>query len=350
MSANKWGDGMLTERQLYILRVLIDDYIKHVEPVGSRTISKREDITYSPATIRNELADLEDLGFLEKTHTSSGRIPSEKGYRFYVDHLLPSLSVHPSETDRTELLSTEKVQEAEVLFDQSAKILSDLTNYTSVVLGPNALDMKLRHMQIIPLSSQMAVAIFVTNTGHVENRQIVLPNSIEPSDLEKLVNILNERLAGVRLVDLNSRIQKELSSVFKKHVRDYQNMGVFLDQLLLWSKKEKLFYGGKTNMLSQPEFRDLDKVRPLLDFLETSDLMEKLVSSTEKGVTVKIGTENEHEAMKNCSVINASYTMHGKHIGTISLIGPTRMEYKKVISLLDSLSKEMTNRLNDFSK
>ncbi|KZE68434.1 heat-inducible transcriptional repressor HrcA [Fictibacillus phosphorivorans] len=341
---------MLTERQLFILRVLIDDYIKHVEPVGSRTISKREDITYSPATIRNELADLEDLGFLEKTHTSSGRIPSEKGYRFYVDHLLPSLFMEENEMGHSEFLFTEKVQEAEALFDQSAKILSDMTNYTSVVLGPNALDMKLKNMQIIPISAQMAVAIFVTNTGHVENRQIVLPDTIEPSDLEKLVNILNDRLAGVRLIELNTRIKKELSAVFKKHLRNDLNMGVFLDQLLLWSKKEKLFYGGKTNMLSQPEFRDLDKVRPLLDFLETRDLMEKLVSSTDKGLTIRIGTENEHEAMKNCSVINASYTMHGKHIGTISLIGPTRMEYKKVISLLDSLSKEMTNRLNGFSK
>jgi heat-inducible transcriptional repressor len=350
MSANKWGEGMLTERQLFILRVLIDDYIKNVEPVGSRTISKREDISYSPATIRNELADLEDLGFLEKTHTSSGRIPSEKGYRFYVDHLLPSLNVSENEMERTEHLFTEKIQEAEVLFDQSARILSDLTNYTSVILGPNALDMKLRHMQIIPLSAQMAVAIFVTNTGHVENRHIHLPESIDSSDLEKLVNILNERLAGVRLIELSSRIQVELSAVFRKHLKNYQNMGAFLDHLLLWGKKEKLFYGGKTNMLSQPEFRDLDKVRPLLDFLETQDLIEKLVLPSQKGVTVKIGTENEHEAMKNCSVINASYTMHGKHIGTISLIGPTRMEYKKVILLLNSLSKAMTKRLNNFTE
>jgi heat-inducible transcriptional repressor len=341
---------MLTERQLFILRVLIDDYIKHVEPVGSRTISKREDITYSPATIRNELADLEDLGFLEKTHTSSGRIPSEKGYRFYVDQLLPSLSLTRNDSDRADLLYTEKVLEAEALFDHSAKILSELTNYTAVVLGPKAMNMKLRHLQIIPLSAQMAVAIFVTNTGHVENRQIYLPDYIEPSDLEKLVNILNERLSGVRLVELNNRIHSELSAVFKKHLRSYENMDVFLDHLLLWSKKANLFYGGKTNMLSQPEFRDLDKVRPLLDFLETQELMEQLVSSSVKGVTVKIGTENEHEAMRNCSVINASYTMHGKHIGTISLIGPTRMEYRKVISLLDSLSKEMTKKLNDFSK
>ncbi|MFC7372523.1 heat-inducible transcriptional repressor HrcA [Fictibacillus iocasae] len=342
---------MLTDRQLFILQVLIDDYILHVEPVGSRTISKRDDVSFSPATIRNELADLEELGFIEKTHTSSGRIPSEKGYRFYVDHLLPKSPMRREDLERLQSMFTDKVEETEKLFDESARILSELTNYTAVILGPQAYDMTLRHLQIVPITGNMAVAIFITNTGHVENRHIMLPDAVEPGDLEKLVNILNERLAGVPLVELDQRLKSEISSVLRSHVNSYEKMQDALSKMLQWSKKDKLFFGGKTNILSQPEFKDIEKVRAVLEMLETKDLIRHLVSEQSDGITVKIGRENELEAAQNCSIINASYSVHGKHLGSISLIGPTRMDYKRVITMLDMLSSEISARLtNRFSQ
>ncbi|RXY98465.1 heat-inducible transcriptional repressor HrcA [Fictibacillus sp. S7] len=337
---------MLSERQLFILQVLIDDYIQHVEPVGSRTISKREDVHFSSATIRNELADLEDMGYLEKTHTSSGRVPSEKGYRFYVDHLLSPTILSTADIFNIQDLFNEKLAETERIFEQSAKILSELTNYTSIILGPEALETTLKHIQLIPLGGQQAVAIFVTSTGHVENRHISLPGGIAPEEIETLVNILNEKLTGVPLAELHQKIRDELNLVFRKHINNHQQASLFIDDIFKWSNRDKIFFGGKTKMLYQPEFRDVEKVRILLDALEEKTVIEQLLSANNEGITVTIGQENQVEAVRNCSLIKASYSFHGKHIGTISLIGPTRMEYKRVIGLLDTISKEFTNLFN----
>ncbi|EIT85230.1 heat-inducible transcription repressor [Fictibacillus macauensis ZFHKF-1] len=338
---------MLSERQLFILQVLIDDYIQHVEPIGSRTLSKREDMNFSSATIRNELADLEDLGFLEKTHTSSGRIPSEKGYRFYVDHLLSPAALSTTELFSIQNLFHEKLEETERIFDQSARILSELTNYTSIILGPEALETTLKHLQLIPLGGQQAVAIFVTSTGHVENRHVMLPESIQPKEIETLVNILNEKLSGVPLAELHRKMDEELALVFQKHLMDHQQATLFLADLFTWGRKDKVFFGGKTKMLYQPEFKDVEKVRILLDALEEKAIVERLLTSDRDGVSVTIGHENGIPAIKDCSLIKASYSFHDKHIGTISLIGPTRMEYKRVIGLLDTLSKQLTQLFNE---
>lgn len=339
---------MLTERQLRILRLLINDYIRHAEPVGSRTISKQKSINYSPATIRNDLADLEEMGFLEKMHSSSGRIPSEKGYRFYVDHLMSPFVFKKEELDNVKKLFQDKVYEMEKVIQQSAIILSELTNYTSIILGPEVVDAKLRHLQIIPLSHAAAVAVIVTDTGQVEDRTISLPANIDPSELEKVVNILNERLRGVPLVQLKNRITKEVEAVIKAHVDNYDRVLKMLVHLFEEDEKpEKVYYGGKTNILAQPEFRDIEKVRLLLDAIEEEELISQLVRSEPNGIEVKIGQENDLQAMKNCSLITATYSIGGEHIGSIAIVGPTRMEYQRVISLLEFLSKDLSKVLTD---
>lgn len=339
---------MLTERQLRILRLLINDYIRHAEPVGSRTISKQKSINYSPATIRNDLADLEEMGFLEKMHSSSGRIPSEKGYRFYVDHLMSPFVFKKEELDNVKKLFQDKVYEMEKVIQQSAIILSELTNYTSIILGPEVVDAKLRHLQIIPLSHAAAVAVIVTDTGQVEDRTISLPANIDPSELEKVVNILNERLRGVPLVQLKNRITKEVEAVIKAHVDNYDRVLKMLVLLFEEDEKpEKVYYGGKTNILAQPEFRDIEKVRLLLDAIEEEELISQLVRSEPNGIEVKIGQENDLQAMKNCSLITATYSIGGEHIGSIAIVGPTRMEYQRVISLLEFLSKDLSKVLTD---
>src|SRR5699024_196680 len=181
---------MLTERQLLILHVIIDDFIKTAQPVGSRAIAKKHQISYSPATIRNVMADLEEMGLIEKTHSSSGRIPSERGYRYYVDHLVsPYISTGHIEVFQ-HLLQNDSLEKEQII-QQSADILSELTNYASIVLGPRVFETKLKQLQIVPLSSQAAVAILITDTGHVEHRAFTIPEEIESVDLEKMVNILN---------------------------------------------------------------------------------------------------------------------------------------------------------------
>jgi len=333
---------LLTDRQLLILQVIVDDFIRSAQPVGSRSLSKKEEISLSSATIRNEMADLEELGFIEKTHTSSGRVPSEKGYRYYVDHLLSPQDLNQQDISIIRSIFAEKIFEFEKIIQRSAKILSELTNYTSIVLGPAVSINKLKKIQIIPLNKETAVAIFVTDTGHVENRMFSLPSSVDASDLEMTVNILNDRLAGVPLENLNDKIYKEVAMLLRQHIHNYDLMLHTIADSLKMPIHEKLFFGGKTNILSQPEFHDISKIRTLLMMIDQEEWIYNLIRKDSAGIHVKIGTENNITAMDNCSLITASYSVGAEKLGTIAILGPTRMEYSRVISLLQFLSRDLT--------
>ncbi|SFD55641.1 heat-inducible transcription repressor HrcA [Lentibacillus persicus] len=335
---------MLTERQLLILQVIIDDFIESAQPVGSRSIAKKDQIMYSSATVRNEMADLEEMGFLEKTHSSSGRIPSEKGYRYYVDHLVTPEDVE-SNVRIIRSIMQEGLFEFEQIVQSSAEILSEITNYTSIILGPEVFETKLKQLQIISLTPHTAVAILVTNTGHVEHRSFSVPEEINPSDLEKMVNILNDRLYGVPIYKLHEKLNTEVVSLMDKYVTDSEMSYDYLKGALFSENPVKLYFGGKTNLLMQPEFNDIDKVRSFYSMIEEKDEIAKLLKDATNGIKVSIGHENKVDAIKDCSLITATYDLNKEHFGTIALIGPTRMEYKKVIALLNALSTEMTNVL-----
>lgn len=336
---------MLTDRQLLIFQVIVDDFIRSAQPVGSRSLSKKEEIQFSSATIRNEMADLEELGFLEKTHTSSGRIPSQKGYRYYVDHLLSPQKLDTKDVDIVRSIFAERIYELEKIVQRSAKILSELTNYTSIVLGPAVRENKLKRIQIVPLNNETAIAIIITDTGHVENKMFHLPPSINPGDIEKMVNILNSRLVGVPLEDLNEKIYKEIAKVLRQHIHSYDTLLSSIAETLKIPVSEKLFFGGKTNILSQPDFHDVDKIKNLLDMIEHEEDIYDIISKNPSGIHVKIGKENKNSAMENCSLITATYAMGEEQLGTIAILGPTRMEYSRVISLLRFLSDDLTSVL-----
>jgi heat-inducible transcriptional repressor len=347
VSANRGDEGMLTNRQLLILHAIVDDYIRSAEPVGSRSISKRDDITFSPATIRNDMADLEELGFLEKPHSSAGRIPSQRGYRYYVDNLLMPHHLTADEELDIRSIFSDRIREVEEVIQHSARVLSNMTSYISLVLGPEMFETTLRNIQIIPLAKGSAILILVTDTGHVENQTIAVPETIDASDLERTVNILNERLMGVPMFKLREKLQSEVKEVLRTHVRNYDQVLKMLGVSLAMEKAEKIFYSGKTNILSQPEFRDIDKVRMILNMLEEDEMMHQILRTPSTGIQVKIGQENKLEAFDNCSLITASYSIAGKHMGTIGILGPTRMEYRRVIGVVDTLSKDLTKLLTN---
>lgn len=347
MSANRGDIIMLTERQLLVLQMIIDDFIETAHPVGSRALSKKGDIPYSAATIRNEMADLEEMGFLEKTHSSSGRTPSEKGYRYYVDHLIAPLSnQHNINVIRN--LVKDGIFELEQIVQMSAEVLSELTNYTSIIIGPELSETKLKQLQLLPLSSHSAVAILVTDTGHVEHRSFTISGEINLSDLEKMVNILNERLQGVPIVLLEEVFKTEIISLMNQYIRDFDQSYQYLQSIFTYNHPVKLYIGGKSNILMQPEFNDVDKIRSFLKMIENEYEIAKLLKNTKDGIEVSIGNENELEAIKDLSLITSTYQLGQDQMGTIALLGPTRMEYKKVISLLSSLSKEMSEALNNW--
>lgn len=342
---------MLTNRQLQILQVIVDDFVTSAQPVGSRQISKKDWITSSPATIRNEMADLEELGFIEKTHTSSGRVPSEKGYRFYVDHLLQPISMSTREIGLFQSIFKNQIVEMEQVIRESANILSDLTSYTTILLGPNVSKHRVKRFQIVPLSEQTAVAIIVTDNGHVENRTITLPQGFVLSDIEKTVNILNERLVGVSLLELQSRLELETFYVLRQHVNTADSFIQSLRNVATFQNEGKIYFGGKTNMLNQPEFHDLNKVRALMEMMEKESQVISLFHPEDTGIHIRIGSENNHLVMDDLSVITASYSIGNDQEGSIAIIGPKRMDYQRVVSLLDvmrsGLSRALSNKVND---
>ncbi|AVQ99420.1 heat-inducible transcriptional repressor HrcA [Oceanobacillus iheyensis] len=335
---------MLTERQLLILQVIVDDFIESAHPVGSRAISKKEHIPFSAATIRNEMADIEEQGYLEKTHSSSGRVPSEKGYRYYVDHLIsPAGQTHKGNVISHML--KDGFFEFEQIVQMSAEVLSELTNYTSIILGPELFETKLKQVQLITLSAHTAVAILVTNTGHVEHRSFSIPAEVNPSDLERMVNILNTRLHDVPILKLQEIFNTEIAAMMKMYVEDFDRSYDYLKAAFLSDHPVKLYIGGKSNILRQPEFNDVDKIRSFFTMMDKEEEIISLLKHTDHGINVSIGKENEVDAIKDFSLITSSYQLGDGQLGTIALLGPMRMEYKKVISLLNIVSNEMTDAL-----
>lgn len=342
---------MLTNRQLQILQVIVDDFISSAQPVGSRQISKKSWIGYSPATIRNEMADLEELGFLEKTHSSSGRVPSEKGYRYYVDHLLKPKSMTSKEIELIQSLFQNQLLEMEQVIRESANILSDLTSYTTILLGPNVEKHRVKSFQLVPLTKTTAVSIIVTDNGHVENRMITIPKDLDTSDIEKIVNILNERLVGVPLLELPYKLEMETREVLNQHVKAADSIIQSLRTILASKPNTNVYVGGITNMLNQPEFHDINKVRKLMELMDEKSQIVSLFYPSGNEIEIRIGSENNHLQMEDCSVITATYTIGEEQQGSIAIIGPTRMDYQRAVTLVDlmrsGLSKALSKKLYD---
>ncbi|QTD41651.1 heat-inducible transcriptional repressor HrcA [Sporosarcina sp. Te-1] len=336
---------MLTNRQLLILQLTVNDFIESAQPVGSRQLSKKPEAPFSPATIRNDMADLEELGFLEKTHTSSGRVPSEKGYRYYVDHLLQPEKLNLEDSMQLRSIFQNRVLETEELIRNSAVILSELTNYTAILLGPDVTTHSVKRFSIVPLDESKAVAIIVTDSGHVENRVFDVPEGLTASDIEKMVNILNERLTGTPLMHLQRKLASAAKSVLEQHVNKAGELFVSFQKATAIKPEERLFYGGKMNMLKQPEFHDIDKMKMFFELMESGALALAFFQDDTKGIHVRIGSENNLDAMGDCSVITANYSAGENVEGSIAIVGPKRMDYSRVITLLDIVSGDLSKAL-----
>ncbi len=336
---------MLTNRQLLILQLTVDDYIQSAQPVGSRQLSKKPEAPFSPATIRNEMADLEEMGFLEKTHTSSGRIPSEKGYRFYVDYLLKESSLDQEDNRQLSTIFGQEVIETEELIRKSATILSELTNYTSILLGPDSSMHTVKRFSIVPLDHENAVAIIVLDSGEVENRLFQVPKGLAASDIEKMVNILNERLVGTPLAHLQQKLLLETKSILDRHIHHADALYRSFQEAIAITPEERLYFGGKLNMMHQPEFNDIEKVKMFVDLLDQGSTAHTIFGNIHPGIAVKIGSENNHNAMEDFSVITATYSAGEMNNGSIAIIGPKRMDYSRVITLLNMLSHDLSREL-----
>ena len=294
---------MLNERKKKILQIIIEDYISTAEPVGSRTIARKHDLGLSPATIRNEMSDLELLGYLEQPHTSAGRVPSAQAYRFYVDSMI----------------------EPDTLDD------NDRTLY----------------LKFLPLDTNHAILCIVTDDGNVNNCVVEIPAGMSAKELEYMAGRITRMLEGKAVTDIDKALLDEVQAAVKD------------DRLLLSSllhvlrrmtrpEKETFFMGGTRQLLSQPEFRDMEKVKNLLGVLEEEKVVRNILKSGEEsdGLRITIGSENKFEGIQDCSMVQATYRLNGKIVGTMAVLGPTRMQYGKVIAVMDYLHKYLKTILN----
>ena len=336
---------MLNERQELVLKLIVEEYVRTAEPVGSRSLSKHMDV--SPATIRNEMSDLEELGFLEKTHTSSGRIPSEKGYRYYIETILKNLENEGDSFSEFDSLFENRDIEREDVIKEAINLLSQATNCTAIALGPNAYNSRVKKVQLIPLKETSALILVITNLGYVESKQITISEDMEIAELVKVIDLLNEILVDTPISQVSEKLHYEIQHQHIKELLKYRETIVdsFIEAFSKFAQA-RYYLTGQSNMLYQPEFNDIAKLREFLNTIENNEIF-KIVETNADGISVKIGKENTMTSMQDCTVVSANYeTNEGDH-GTISLVGPTRMEYRKVIPLIRYIAKHLSKLYED---
>lgn len=342
----------LDDRKLLILRTIIDDYIMTAMPIGSRAISKHPGIRFSSATIRNEMSDLEEMGYLDQPHTSAGRIPSDKAYRLYVDSLMQRANLTKQEVDLIRMHVSRRIEEAENLITQAAEVLSALTHYPSIVMAPKLRRVKIKHMQLVPITDGKALAVIVTDSGTVHNTPMRVPTGYGATELEGFSRMLTTSLAGQTPDEAIIMLQNTLGPELGEHRQFFDQLADALADDLKRPNEKRIALGGATSIFQHPEFSDIRRAQEMLSMLETKQTLYNILDrATMLRFTVTIGQENEEEAVKDTSIVTATYRIGDTPIGSFGVIGPTRMHYARVTAVLEcmarSLSEIFTNAQDD---
>lgn len=342
----------LGERKLHILQAIINDYITSAEPVGSRTIAKKYGIGISSATIRNEMADLEEMGYLEQPHTSAGRVPSDKGYRLYVDRLMKTRGLSVSEASYIKDLYDKKTRQIEQVIFQTSRILSDITNYTAVVLGPQLNQVLVKHIQLVPIDNHYALLVLITNAGIIKDAIVSIPEGVNGDYLYRISNMLNDLFRDQNLGGISLEPLLDMQRGMMQNREFFNSLVDALTDSIRVMDTREVYLGGTTNIFKFPEYHDIIKAKEFLDLMEQKELLyELLIRSEGSGVLVTIGEENQYEELRDYSVVTATYSIGGRTLGTLGIIGPTRMEYSKAVSVMDFMAKTLSGYLTQlFSK
>ncbi|MDR3602166.1 MAG: heat-inducible transcriptional repressor HrcA [Desulfosporosinus sp.] len=336
----------MDERKRKILRAIVMDYIATAEPIGSRTIARKFDLGVSPATIRNEMADLEDLGFIEQPYTSAGRIPSDAGYRYFVDCLMDPQALSEEDKETIERESTKRIHEIQEVISHTSKLLSELTNLTSLVLGPHKGKSTFGKMHFLPYQPGQVIMVLVKENGVVENHIIDIAENLTAEELQHVAGVFNQKMRGFSLGQVKRSL---LHEIYSELSRQRQLIDSTMDRLRAVldddEEEERIYLGGTLNMLNQPEFRDLGKVKTLFKVFEENESLKKLLHPHQEGLNVTIGGENILKEFWDCSVISSTYKVNGLTIGAVGVIGPTRMDYANVIAIVDFMTRSLTEVL-----
>ncbi len=345
----------LDPRKELILKVVTDDYIESAEPVGSRTIARKYNLGLSPATIRNEMADLEENGYLKQPHISAGRIPSHQGYRYYVDSLMKQRALDEKELRIIQSYInslTIDLDEIDLLLQQTVKILAQVTRYPSLMLGPKLQPSVFKHVQLIPLNEHNILVLVVTDMGVVENKLITVDVPVNQMDLDRISYVLNKKLRGKTLDKLKTSFISELKEEMEAHDNLFHKAIELLFRTLESKDKDRVYLDGIVNILEHPEFKELEKFKSLMEMMDEEESIFRMLNKTSshQGLQIFIGEENEEEAFQQCSVVTATYEIGGKVVGTIGVLGPTRMDYGHVVAVVDFVSQYLGRVLSEMSK
>ncbi len=329
----------LTERQRRILESIIKDYVSTAEPVGSRAVVKKHGLKISAATVRNEMADLEEMGYLEQPHTSAGRIPSEKGFRYYVDFMMENETLSDEEMGLLQEALDDHLQEWSDVVQRVGHFLSQVTNYASFIIVPSVNLSQFHSLQIIPMQEGQAIVLVVTDIGIILHRRITIPPSMHPDELKKIGDLFNRALRGKSLHEIKRSDLMVLRDEIRHRRQVIDKALEAIDNLLDHSQDDRAVVTGALNIIKEPEFKDLDKLHKVLTiFEEDGQIKDILPDQISKEVTIRIGRENKFEDIKGMSLVFAGYKTAGE-MGKMGVIGPVRMEYWKAAGTVESVSR-----------
>lgn len=332
---------MLTPRRIEIFKAIVDEYIKTGEPVSSKALQQRHKMSYSSATIRNDMQALEEMGYLEKTHTSSGRIPSTMGYRFYCENLLDEAQIDKKMEVAIKAAFDVSNMNIDEAVHQSCQILSEMTNMTTGAIGPDSSKQKLEHIKLFQIDSRNCVGVFITNTGHTETKNFLFDDDIPFSDMENCTDIINSRLKGVPVDQLARRMQDikpELSSVVQKHDLLFT---AFVKAFVKFAT-DNVYFSGKDRILYQPEFEDINKLKKLMTMLEdTTSTPWQQLDENENAIALTTHQGAQLTWVNDVAVVRSSFKVKDGESGQLMVVGPSRMNYDKVVTMIKYAAKQI---------
>lgn len=341
--------NQMDSRKLEILKAIVTDYIMTGEPVGSRTLEKKYQLGISSATIRNEMSDLEELGYLDQLHSSSGRIPSAKGYRMYIDKLMTLESLSPEEVSFIEeKIITMAAFEIDKIMKQTAMMLSELTNLAVVAKKPSLSKAHVKNIQLISMEKNTILAVIMVDHGAITHKLIRLNHSPEPEVLMNICNLLNLKLKDMNIEDINLHIVNSLKNDLEGYDELFLSiLSAVYESLNEEAQENRYFVDGTSKILNYPEFSDVNKMKDILGLLEQPDLLFHDVDDANEDMLITLGEELSLPEAKDFTIITTSYKINDENVGTINLIGPKRLDYSKVVSIINNVKKELGKRLNE---
>ncbi len=326
---------VLTDRQSKILKLIVEHYIKLAKPVSSNLICKK--LKCSSATVRSEMATLEEKKLLEKTHTSSGRIPSEEGYRYYVDNLMELKKMNAEDMLKLQIIFKNQQMVLSDCINKSLQVISDMTSYATVVLGSSSHENLLKKIEVVPLNEDSLIVIVVTDKGHVEHKNITL-EGINIKDISKTVSLINNLIVGTPIDEVSSKLEYEVKPIIGKYVDQHEQIyNAFYNVFSEFSEPD-INIVGKNKFLSQPEFSSIDKIKDLFNKLDDKEVVNDIKADDDNNINIYIGSENNID--EDVTVIKTKFKTPTEE-GTLAIIGPKRMEYDRVVSMLEYLKENI---------